>query len=88
MIRPPADTSKLVIALVLWFFFGMLGIHRIYLGHVGSGLAMLILTILGCVTVCLIVGYVILMAVGIWVFIDLILIITGALAPTDGSRLV
>ena len=33
------------IAFLLWFFFGITGVYRMYLGKVGSGLAMLALTI-------------------------------------------
>ena len=32
-------------AYLLWFFLGLLGAHRFYLGKVGTGLVMLILTI-------------------------------------------
>jgi TM2 domain-containing membrane protein YozV len=33
------------VAYVLWFFLGLLGGHRFYLGRVGSGVVMLVLSI-------------------------------------------
>lgn len=44
---PPArqDRNKLVAAL-LAFFFGPLGIHRFYTGRTGSGIVMLVLTVM------------------------------------------
>jgi TM2 domain-containing membrane protein YozV len=62
------------VAYLLWFFLGMLGAHRFYLGRGGSGAAQLILTIVGLVTLVVVVGAVILGCVGIWVLIDLFLI--------------
>lgn len=41
--HPTTDRNKLVAAL-LAFFIGTLGIHRFYLGRTGSGIAMLVLT--------------------------------------------
>ncbi|WP_404339273.1 TM2 domain-containing protein [Sphingomonas sp. MMS12-HWE2-04] len=41
---PTSDRNKYVAAL-LAFFFGVLGIHRFYLGRNGSGVVMLVLTI-------------------------------------------
>ena len=41
---PTTDRSRIVAAL-LAFFLGTLGVHRFYLGRTGSGIAMLILTI-------------------------------------------
>jgi TM2 domain-containing membrane protein YozV len=58
-----------IIAAVLAFVVGVLGIHRFYLGYTGIGIAQL-LTLGGC---------------GIWALIDLIRIIIGDLKPKDGS---
>lgn len=59
--RPRNDRNKIVAAL-LAFFFGTLGIHRFYLGKTGSGIAMLVLS-------CTVVG---LLVTGPWAFIDTI----------------
>ena len=58
-----------IVALILCFLLGGLGIHRFYLGYVGIGIIQL-LTLGGC---------------GIWALIDLIRIITGDLKPKDGE---
>lgn len=55
------DRNKIVAAL-LAFFLGVFGVHRFYLGRIGSGVVMLILT-------CTVVG---LLVTGIWAFIDFI----------------
>lgn len=60
--------SQLVAALIC-FFIGGLGIHRFYLGYTWQGIVQL-LTAGGC---------------GIWVLIDFIRILTGSLKPKDGD---
>jgi TM2 domain-containing membrane protein YozV len=68
----PADQAEgksQLIALILAFLVGAIGIHRFYLGYTGIGIAQL-LTLGGC---------------GIWALIDLIRIITGDLKPKDGD---
>jgi len=59
------------------FFLGMLGIHRFYVGKVGSGIAQLLLSLT-------VVG----MAVtGIWVLIDWITILSGTFRDADGLKI-
>jgi len=59
--------SRLVATLLAWFL-GPFGVHRFYIGKVGTGLLMLFT--LG--------GF------GIWAFIDFILIIAGSMRDSDG----
>ena len=56
---------------LLWFFAGGLGGHRFYLGRTGSAVAQLCLTVFGILTAVLIVGFLLLAAVGIWLLVDL-----------------
>lgn len=81
------NKKSLVLTLVLWFFLGSLGAHRFYLGYNGSAAAQLIMTILGWATMIVVVGFVPLVIVGIWLIVDLVLILTGRLIPADGSEL-
>ena len=53
------------------FFIGVIGAHRFYVGKIGTGLLM-VFTLGG---------------LGIWTFIDLILIIVGKFKNKDGEVL-
>ncbi len=59
--------SRLVAALLAWFV-GVLGIHRFYLGKTGTGVVM-IFTLGG---------------LGVWALIDFILIVGGSMKDKDG----
>ena len=60
-----------MVALLLSFFLGGIGVDRFYLGYTGLGVVKL-LTLGGC---------------GIWVIIDFILIAVGKMKDADGNEL-
>ncbi len=64
-----ASGKSQLVALLLCFFVGALGIHRFYLGYTWQGIVQL-LTLGGC---------------GVWALIDFIRIIIGDLQPKNGS---
>jgi len=43
--REPVSDRNKIVAAVLAFFLGTLGIHRFYVGRTGSGIVMLVMTI-------------------------------------------
>src|SRR5690625_5807150 len=57
--------KNILLAYILLIFLGTLGIHRFYLGKTGSAVAQLVLTIVGWMTVVLIIGFIPLVVVGI-----------------------
>lgn len=67
-----ASPKSRLVAILLCFFVGVLGIHRFYVGRVGSGLA-IILTVGGFF--------------GIWPFIDLIVLACGNFKDKKGRVL-
>lgn len=71
--KPPEKISsrKILPALLLCFFFGVFGTHRFYVGKFGSGILQM-LTLGGLF---------------IWVFIDMVVIITGHFTDVDGAPL-
>ncbi len=68
---PTGDASPKsgVAALLLCIFLGPLGVHRFYVGKMGTGIIQL-LTAGGC---------------GIWFLIDLIMIVMGKFTDVDGK---
>ncbi len=58
-----------LVTLLLSIFVGSLGIHRFYVGKIGTGILQLI-TLGGC---------------GIWSLIDIIMIITGKFTDSEGK---
>ncbi|WP_080796165.1 TM2 domain-containing protein [Corynebacterium pacaense] len=73
--QAPAQQKSVVVAALLAFFLGTLGVHNFYLGYTGRGVAQLALTVVGWITAVFLVGFVLLFAVGVWVLVDLIMII-------------
>lgn len=69
-----ANRKSTGVAYLLWIFLGGFGGHRFYAGKTGSAIAMLALTILGVILSIVGVGFVLLIAVGIWTLVDAFLI--------------
>ena len=63
--------KKRLVALLLCLFLGVLGVHRFYVGKAGTGILQIVT--LG--------GF------GIWVLIDLIMIILGKFSDKEGNVL-
>ena len=62
-----SDKSRLAVTLLAWFL-GVIGVHRFYLGKVGTGILM-IFTAGG---------------VGIWWLIDFIMAVSGSMKDKNG----
>lgn len=60
-----------LVTLLLSLFLGTLGVHRFYVGKIGTGILQLI-TLGGC---------------GIWTLIDIIMIVTGKFTDKDGNEI-
>lgn len=63
--------KKILPAFLLCFFLGILGLHRFYVGKIGTGVLQ-VLTLGG---------------LGIWAFIDLIIIVVGSFKDKEGNTL-
>lgn len=68
---PSASSKSRNTALLLCFFFGVVGAHRFYVGKTGSGIAQL----------CTLGG------LGVWTLVDLITLCTGKFTDSNGNIL-
>jgi TM2 domain-containing membrane protein YozV len=66
-----ATDKRILPAFLLCFVLGVFGVHRFYVGKVGSGIAQL-LTLGG---------------LGVWAFVDLIIIACGAFTDGAGNKI-
>ena len=74
MMRYDANKKSALLAYILWFFLGFFGVHRMYLGRVGSGIAMLVLHGLSWLTYWILIGWFGFGILGLWWLIDALLI--------------
>lgn len=69
-----AHKKSTLVAYLLWWFVGWLGIHRFYLGEIGSGILMLLLFVISLVLTLILIGYVGLAIWWLWWVVDAFLI--------------
>lgn len=66
-----ASEKRILPAAILCFFLGVLGIHRFYVGKIGTGILQLI-TLGG---------------LGIWALIDFVMIVIGSFKDKQGNKI-
>lgn len=71
MAEETVSDKKILPAFLMCFFLGCFGVHRFYVGKIGTGLLQ-ILTLGG---------------LGIWALIDWIMIVAGAFSDKQGNKL-
>lgn len=74
MMRYDANKKSVVVAYILWFFFGIVGAHRFYLKRTGSAVAMLAIFVVSIVLSVVGIGFLGYGVLGLWVLIDAFLI--------------
>ena len=84
---PNASDKSRVAALLLCFFLGGFGAHRFYTGKVGTGILQLFTLVIGWVLSIILVGYIPLFILGVWVFIDFIVILVGSFRDNEGKQI-
>ncbi|SDS75251.1 TM2 domain-containing protein [Paraoerskovia marina] len=67
----PSSPKLLLPAVLLCFFLGTLGIHRFYVGKIGTGVLMIV-TLGG---------------LGVWVLVDFIMLLIGSFRDKQGLKL-
>ena len=94
-IKPDSSKSRLVAAL-LAFFFGDLGVHRFYVGKVVSGFIQLVLGLSSLIALILFIldeleiaaiMWLVGIVWGFWVFIDFLMILCGSFTDNKGLKI-
>lgn len=86
--QPARPAKSGVVAGLLQLFLGWFGLGRFYLGYTGIGGVQLVLGLIGLIgTFTCWIGLIILIPLSIWLFIEAICMIAGAIPDASGQRL-
>ena len=81
---PPADAKSKLVAGLLGIFLGCFGVHNFYLGYTSKAVTQLVLTLVGFVLCCIVVGVFLVLGISIWGLVEGIMILTGKI-DTDAK---
>jgi TM2 domain-containing membrane protein YozV len=88
---PPAEvslsTKSSAAAGLLQLFFGWFGLGRFYIGSIAIAVVQLALGLIGIALMLVLVGWIILIPLSIWTFIDAIILFTGNVKDGEGRKL-
>lgn len=74
LMRFEANKKSMLVAYLLWWFLGMFGAHRLYMGRIGSGVALLLISVFSFLLMVVLIGFVTIFISFIWWLIDAFLI--------------
>ncbi len=80
------DSKSKIAAGLLGIFLGAFGVHNFYLGYTSKAVVQLVLTIVGILLSCIVIGGFLVAAIEIWGFVEGILILTGNIAVDGQGR--
>lgn len=87
MAAPGEAKSKLAAGL-LGIFLGCFGVHNFYLGYTAKAVTQLVLTIVGIVLSCIVIGVFLVLGIQIWALVEGIMILAGKIdTDAKGNKL-
>lgn len=75
--HPGGEQKSWLVALLLCFFLGELGVHNFYIGRTQRGMRQLGLAIVGFVTSFILIGFILIGVLVIWKWVELVFIAGG-----------
>jgi TM2 domain-containing membrane protein YozV len=81
------STKSSAAAGLLQLFFGWFGLGRFYIGSIGIAVTQLVLGLIGIALMFVLLGWIILVPLSIWTFIDAIILFTGNVKDGEGRKL-
>ena len=77
--QPAKSAKSKLVAGLLAILIGTFGVHNFYLGYTKKAVTQLVLTIIGMVLSCIVIGVFVIIGVSIWGLVEGIMIFTGSI---------